>query len=85
MEVFGPISSEIDEFAGTGVGVGIIGGWLDVLVEWCGVFLGLLVNLTEEHLSRLSDLRHGRCVYGFFYNQVACCSGLDRELVYLVY
>ncbi|KIJ55127.1 hypothetical protein M422DRAFT_199235 [Sphaerobolus stellatus SS14] len=44
---------------GTGVGVGIIGGWLDVLVQW------------------LSDLREGRCAYGFFYNQVACCSGLD--------
>jgi hypothetical protein len=28
---------------------------------------------------RLGDLRDGRCVYGFFYNQVACCSGLDRE------
>ena len=25
----------------------------------------------------LSDLREGRCAYGFFYNQVACCSGLD--------
>lgn len=28
--------------------------------------------------SRLGDLREGRCSYGFFYNQVACCSGLDR-------
>ncbi|KLO19071.1 Cl-channel protein [Schizopora paradoxa] len=43
----------------TGVGVGVIGAWLDVLVRW------------------LSDLREGRCEYGIFYNQVACCSGLD--------
>ncbi|KAI0681933.1 chloride channel [Cerioporus squamosus] len=43
----------------TGVGVGVLGAWLDVLVKWLG------------------DLREGRCTYGFFYNQVACCSGLD--------
>ncbi|TBU57745.1 chloride channel [Dichomitus squalens] len=42
-----------------GVGVGVLGAWLDVLVKWLG------------------DLREGRCTYGFFYNQVACCSGLD--------
>lgn len=30
-------------------------------------------------MCRLGDLREGRCSYGFFYNQVACCSGLDRE------
>ncbi|KAJ7746724.1 Cl-channel protein [Mycena maculata] len=40
----------------TGFGVGLAGGWLDVLVKWLG------------------DLREGRCSYGFFYNQVACCS-----------
>lgn len=45
---------------GTGVGVGVVGAWLDILVRW------------------FSDLREGRCAYGFFYNQVACCSGLDR-------
>ncbi|KAJ7493396.1 Cl-channel protein [Mycena galericulata] len=42
----------------TGFGVGLTGGWLDVLVKWLG------------------DLREGRCTYGFFYNQVACCSDL---------
>ncbi|KAJ7089712.1 Cl-channel protein [Mycena belliarum] len=42
----------------TGVGIGLTGGWLDVLVKWLG------------------DLREGRCSYGFFYNQVACCSGV---------
>ncbi|KAJ6624915.1 Cl-channel protein [Mycena sp. CBHHK59/15] len=43
----------------TGFGVGLTGGWLDVLVKWLG------------------DLREGRCSYGFFYNQVACCSGVN--------
>ncbi|KAI0372598.1 hypothetical protein BV20DRAFT_33678 [Pilatotrama ljubarskyi] len=43
----------------TGLGIGIVGAWLDVLVRWLG------------------DLKEGRCTYGFFYNQVACCSGLD--------
>ncbi|KAJ7080270.1 Cl-channel protein [Mycena crocata] len=43
----------------TGFGIGLTGGWLDVLVKWLG------------------DLREGRCTYGFFYNQVSCCSGMD--------
>ena len=30
-------------------------------------------------MYRLGDLREGRCTYGFFYNQVTCCSGLDGE------
>ncbi|KAJ6485834.1 Cl-channel protein [Mycena sanguinolenta] len=42
----------------TGIGIGLTGGWLDVLVKWLG------------------DLREGRCSYGFFYNQVTCCSGV---------
>ncbi|KAF7317887.1 Chloride channel protein [Mycena kentingensis (nom. inval.)] len=42
----------------TGVAIGLIGGWLDVLVKWLG------------------DLREGRCSYGFFYNQVTCCSSV---------
>ncbi|KAF8196803.1 chloride channel [Mycena galopus ATCC 62051] len=42
----------------TGIGIGLTGGWLDVLVKWLG------------------DLREGRCSNGFFYNQVACCSGV---------
>ncbi|KDN49631.1 hypothetical protein RSAG8_01696, partial [Rhizoctonia solani AG-8 WAC10335] len=43
----------------TGISVGFIGAWLDVLVAW------------------LSDIRTGRCSYGFFYNENSCCSGLD--------
>ncbi|KAJ7173729.1 Cl-channel protein [Mycena filopes] len=43
----------------TGFGIGLTGGWLDVLVKWLG------------------DLREGRCSYGFFYNQVSCCSDVN--------
>ncbi|KAB5588673.1 Cl-channel protein [Ceratobasidium theobromae] len=43
----------------TGISVGFVGAWLDVLVAW------------------LSDIRTGRCSYGFFYNENSCCSGLD--------
>ncbi|KAG8707202.1 hypothetical protein FRC09_001965 [Ceratobasidium sp. 395] len=43
----------------TGISVGFVGAWLDVLVAWLG------------------DIRTGRCSYGFFYNEISCCSGLD--------
>lgn len=49
----------------TGLGVGFIGAYLDILVAW------------------LSDLRAGRCTYGFFYNEVACCSGLNGKIASL--
>ncbi|KAI5124285.1 hypothetical protein M0805_005132 [Coniferiporia weirii] len=45
------------------------------------VATGIGVGVTGAWLDVLvhwfSDLREGRCAYGFFYNQVACCSGLD--------
>ncbi|KAG6891248.1 hypothetical protein C0995_008500 [Termitomyces sp. Mi166 len=50
-----------------GMGIGITGAWLDVLVK-CSAALPR---------NRLGDLREGHCSYGFLYNQVACCSGLD--------
>jgi chloride channel 3/4/5 len=68
----------------TGVGIGITGAWLDILVKWYVLELLIeteIVLLTSEWV-RLSDLREGHCSYGFFYNQVACCSGLDRGSVY---
>lgn len=44
---------------------------------------GLGVGLTGAWLdilvAWLSDLRGGRCRYGFFYNEVSCCSGLDGK------
>lgn len=36
----------------------------------------LMITTSQRHV-RLGDLREGRCEYGFFYNSVACCSGLD--------
>jgi chloride channel 3/4/5 len=62
---------------GTGIGIGLAGAWLDVLVKWCGLFTSDLLHLLI--MNRLGDIREGRCLYGFFYNSVACCSGLDRE------
>lgn len=47
----------------SGVCVGIVGAWLDILSRW------------------FSDLREGRCSYGFFYNRVACCTGIDGKRV----
>jgi chloride channel 3/4/5 len=61
----------------TGMGVGMAGAWLDVLVKWY-VIMSLRVCWMLDKLCRLGDLREGRCSYGFFYNQVACCSGIDR-------
>jgi chloride channel 3/4/5 len=69
----------------TGMGIGITGAWLDILVKWCVLKLPSrqeIVILTFEWV-RLSDLREGHCSYGFFYNQVACCSGLDRASIIL--
>jgi len=61
----------------TGFGIGLTGGWLDVLVKWYVVFhFGSDVEPTVAPY-RLGDLREGRCSYGFFYNQVACCSGVN--------
>ena len=62
----------------SGLGIGTIGAWLDVLVRWCVRVLQCPVVLTHLLRRRLGDLRDGRCTYGFFYNQVMCCSGLDR-------
>lgn len=64
----------------TGMGIGIAGAWLDVLVKWWASYpRGCTMNIHHVAvLLRLGDLREGRCSYGFFYNQAACCSGLDR-------
>lgn len=62
----------------TGIGIGLAGAWLDVLVKWYAIIIPEWV--TSDHL-RLGDIREGRCAYGVFYNSVACCSGLDGELL----
>ncbi|KAF8075038.1 Cl-channel protein [Lyophyllum atratum] len=45
------------------------------------IMVGLGIGITGAWLDVLvkwlGDLREGHCSYGFFYNQVACCSGLD--------
>ncbi|KAG6828920.1 hypothetical protein H0H92_006306 [Tricholoma furcatifolium] len=40
-------------------------------------FVVILTGMGIGITGALGDLREGHCSYGFFYNQVACCSGLD--------
>ncbi|TFK51880.1 hypothetical protein OE88DRAFT_1658562 [Heliocybe sulcata] len=42
-----------------------------------GIGVGVAGAWLDVLVKWLGDLREGRCSYGFFYNQVACCSGLD--------
>ncbi|TDL24076.1 Cl-channel protein [Rickenella mellea] len=42
-----------------------------------GVGVGVTGAWLDVLVRWLSDLREGRCISGLFYNQVACCSGLD--------
>ncbi|KII87504.1 hypothetical protein PLICRDRAFT_43156 [Plicaturopsis crispa FD-325 SS-3] len=49
--------------------------WFIIVVT--GVGIGLAGAWLDVLVKWLADLREGRCSYGFFYNQVACCSGLD--------
>ncbi|KAK7685663.1 hypothetical protein QCA50_011007 [Cerrena zonata] len=50
--------------------------WWFVIVL-TGVGIGIAGAWLDVLVKWLGDLREGRCRYGFFYNQVACCSGLD--------
>ncbi|KXN86575.1 H(+)/Cl(-) exchange transporter 3 [Leucoagaricus sp. SymC.cos] len=50
-------------------------GWLVVILTGMGV--GIAGAWLDVLVKWLGDLREGRCSYGFFYNQVACCSGID--------
>ncbi|KAJ7576923.1 Cl-channel protein [Mycena floridula] len=61
---------------------GILLTWMDSARMWLviaatGVGIGLAGAWLDVLVQWLGDLREGRCTYGFFYNQVACCSGLD--------
>ncbi|THH09923.1 hypothetical protein EW145_g1683 [Phellinidium pouzarii] len=49
--------------------------WFIVVITGIGV--GITGAWLDILVHWLSDLREGRCAYGFFYNQVVCCSGLD--------
>ncbi|KAL1745857.1 chloride channel [Schizophyllum fasciatum] len=47
------------------------------VVIFTGVSIGVAGAWLDVLVKWLADLREGRCTYGFFYNQAACCSGLD--------
>ncbi|TFK74955.1 Cl-channel protein [Pluteus cervinus] len=49
--------------------------WFIVIVT--GIGIGIAGAWLDVLVKWLADLREGRCSYGFFYNQVACCSGID--------
>ncbi|KAF5373298.1 hypothetical protein D9615_007485 [Tricholomella constricta] len=49
--------------------------WFVVIMA--GVGIGITGAWLDVLVKWLGDLREGRCSYGFFYNQVACCSGID--------
>ncbi|KAI0079343.1 Cl-channel protein [Panus rudis PR-1116 ss-1] len=51
------------------------GMWLVIILTGAGI--GITGAWLDVLVKWLGDLREGRCSYGFFYNQVACCSGLD--------
>ncbi|KIM24057.1 hypothetical protein M408DRAFT_331976 [Serendipita vermifera MAFF 305830] len=42
-----------------------------------GAGVGIIGAWLDILVAWLSDLKSGRCRYGFFYNEVACCSGLN--------
>ncbi|KAI0831818.1 chloride channel [Trametes gibbosa] len=52
-----------------------VGMWLVIVLTGFGT--GVVGAWLDVLVKWLGDLREGRCTYGFFYNQVACCSGLD--------
>ncbi|KAH9832582.1 Cl-channel protein [Rhodofomes roseus] len=55
--------------------------WLVIILTGLGI--GTAGAWLDVLVRWLGDLRDGRCAYGFFYNQVMCCSGLDPgELCY---
>ncbi|KZT67366.1 Cl-channel protein [Daedalea quercina L-15889] len=55
--------------------------WLVTILTGLGI--GTAGAWLDVLVRWLGDLREGRCAYGFFYNQVMCCSGLDPgELCY---
>ncbi|KAF9031391.1 Cl-channel protein [Hymenopellis radicata] len=61
---------------------GLILPWTDSVQRWfiiiaTGIGIGLAGAWLDVLVKWLSDLREGRCTYGFFYNSVSCCSGLD--------
>ncbi|KAI0316004.1 chloride channel [Amylostereum chailletii] len=61
---------------------GVVAPMLDASKVWfvvicTGICVGVAGGWLDVLVKWLGDLREGRCTYGFFYNSVACCSGLD--------
>ncbi|KAI0629368.1 chloride channel [Trametes polyzona] len=52
-----------------------VGMWL--VIVFTGMGTGIVGAWLDVLVRWLGDLKEGRCTYGFFYNEVACCSGLD--------
>ncbi|KAH8111035.1 Cl-channel protein [Phellopilus nigrolimitatus] len=48
-----------------------------IIVVATGIGVGVTGAWLDVLVRWLSDLREGRCSYGFFYNQVSCCSGFS--------
>uniref|UniRef100_A0A8H8CIA3 Chloride channel protein n=1 Tax=Psilocybe cubensis TaxID=181762 RepID=A0A8H8CIA3_PSICU len=49
--------------------------WFIVVVT--GIGIGIAGAWLDVLVKWLSDLREGHCIYGFFFNANACCTGLD--------
>ncbi|KAL0953386.1 hypothetical protein HGRIS_004625 [Hohenbuehelia grisea] len=49
--------------------------WIVVILTGAGI--GIAGAWLDVLVRWLGDLREGRCTYGLFYNQAACCSGID--------
>lgn len=52
--------------------------WLVLILT--GIAVGITGAWLDILVAWLSDIKTGRCKYGFYYNQVACCSGLDGNI-----
>jgi len=51
--------------------------WVVLILTGAGV--GIIGAYLDVLVAWLSDLKSGHCGYGIYYNQQACCSGLDGK------
>ena len=51
--------------------------WVVLILTGAGV--GITGAYLDVLVAWLSDLKTGHCRYGIYYNQQACCSGLDGK------
>ena len=55
--------------------------WVVLILTGAGV--GIIGAYLDVLVAWLSDLKTGHCRYGIYYNQQACCSGLDGKEPFL--